>query len=55
MTTTTVRLERAYLCLECGAVGGNYQSCDLCRSSVYPLARFLNRKSAPKEPQEATP
>jgi hypothetical protein len=46
-TVNSIRLQDAYLCLNCDLLNDSSQFCALCgkTSSLYPLSRFINRTS----------
>jgi hypothetical protein len=44
LSLVTIKLERAFLCLDCEGVGDCSELCPSCGSkAVYPLAKFINR------------
>jgi hypothetical protein len=44
MTTVTISLEKAYLCLDCETISDDGRSCGFCGSiALHSLAKFINR------------
>lgn len=43
----SIRLQDAYLCLDCDLLNDSSQYCALCgkTSALYPIAKFVNRES----------
>ena len=42
-----MKLQEAYLCLDCETLGSNSRSCESCGSiAVYALARFIDRSKS---------
>lgn len=41
-----IKLESAFLCVDCETISENQRQCDCGSMAVYPVARFLNRRGA---------